>query len=60
MTPPAHTKWFGKYAATAEFQEPAATGYADMRGSLDAAAQATDLNNWRLEARVYMREVVSW
>lgn len=31
----------------------------DMRGSLDAAAQAADLDNWRLEARVYMGEVVS-
>lgn len=41
------------------FQEPAATGYADMRGSLGAAAQTADLNNWRLEARVYMGEVVS-
>lgn len=40
------------------FQEPAATGYVDMRGSLDTAAQAADLNNWRLEARVYMGKVV--
>ena len=30
-----------------------------MRGSLDDAAQAADLNNWRLEARVYMGKVVS-